>query len=152
MSSVDSVAQNTAVNFGNYAIASATGVPLGATGNAVITIPILTGGLTAGANAASSGGVIVRRITVQNPNGNIGTANVSILTSNDGNASNAVAAATVLSNLTATTTYQDLTVASPYSTTTVLNGYTVQALFVKVNTAVANGTCDIRVYGDTVSF
>ena len=28
MSSVDSVAQNTAANFGNYAIASASGVPL----------------------------------------------------------------------------------------------------------------------------
>ena len=51
----------------------------------------------------------------------------------------------------ATGTYQDLTVASPYSTTTVLSGYTTQALFVKVNTAVS-GTVDIRVYGDTVTF
>jgi len=96
--------------------------------------------------------VIGRRVTVQNPSGNIGTANVSILTSSDGNASNAVVAATVLSNLTAVGTYQDLTIASPYSTTTALTGNITQALYVKVNTAVANATVDIRIYGDTVSF
>ena len=79
MSSVDSVGQQTAVSFGNYAIAFATGVPLGATGNAVITIPILSGGLTAGANAASSGGVIIRRVTVQNPNGNIGSCGYRVI-------------------------------------------------------------------------
>ena len=152
MSSVDSVAQNTAANFGNYAIGVATGVPLGSTGNAVITIPILSGGLTKGGAIGSSGSVIVRRVTVQNPSGNVGTANVSILTTNDGNTSNAVVSATVLSNLTTTGTYQDLTIASPYSTTTTLNGFTVQALFVVVNTAVANSTVDIRVYGDTVNF
>jgi len=152
MSSADSVAQNTASSFGNYAIGTATQVPLGSTGNAVITIPILSGGLTKGASVQNSGSVIARRVTVQNPSGNVGTANISILTSNDGNTSNAVVAATVLSNLTTTGTYQDLTIASPYSTTTTLNGYNVQALFVVVNTAVANSTVDIRVYGDTVSF
>jgi hypothetical protein len=152
MSSADSVAQNTAVNFGNYAIASATTVPLGATGNAVIALPILSGGLTYGAAINTSGQVIVRRITVQNANKDASTANVSILTSNDGNTSNAVVAATVLSNMTAANKFQDLTVASPYLASTTLNGNTVQALFVVVNTAVANATVDIRVYGDTVSF
>jgi len=152
MSSADSVAQNTSANFGNYAIATATGVPLGATGNAVVALPILSGGLTVGTTANASGQVIVRRVTVQNPSGNIGTANVSILTSSDGNASNALVSTVQLSNLTATGTYQDLTIASPYSTTTTLNGTTTQALFVKVTTAVSNGTVDIRVYGDTVSF
>jgi hypothetical protein len=58
----------------------------------------------------------------------------------------------VLANLTTTGTYQDLTVATPYSTTTSLSGLTVQALFVKINTASANGTVDIRVYGETVNF
>ena len=152
MSSSDSVAQNTAASFGNYAIATATGVPLGTTGNAVVALPILNGGLTVGATANASGQVIVRRVTVQNPNGNVGTANVSILTSNDGNASNAVVSTVQLSNLTATGTYQDLTVATPYSTTNALNGTITQALFVKVGTAVSGGTVDIRVYGDTVSF
>ena len=152
MSSVDSVAQNTAVNFGNYAIASATAVPLGATGNAVIALPILSGGLTYGGAINTSGQVIVRRITVQNANKDASTANVSILTSNDGNTSNAVVAATVLSNMTAANKFQDLTVASPYLASTTLNGNTVQAVFVVVTTAVANATVDIRVYGDTVSF
>ena len=152
MANSDSVAQNTAVNFGNYAIASATTVPLNATGNAVISLPILVGGLTAGGATNSSGQVIVRRITVQNASGNVALANVAILTTNDGNASNAVVANSLLSNLTAANSYQDLTIATPYSTTTTINGFTTQALFVKVNTAVANATVDIRVYGDTVSF
>ena len=152
MASSDSVAQNTAVNFGNYAIGTVTGVPLNATGNAVVAIPILSGGLTLGGAANSSGQVIVRRVTVQNASANVSTANVSILTTNDGNASNAVVSTSQLSNLTTSSNYQDLTIASPYSTTTTLNGFTVQALFVKVTTAVANATVDIRVYGDTVSF
>jgi len=152
MANPDSVGQNTPISFGNYAIATASTVPLGSTGNAVVSLPILIGGLTNSGNVAGSGGVIVRRVTVQNPSGNIGTANVSILTSSDGNASNAVVAATVLSNLTAVGTYQDLTIASPYSTTTALTGNITQALYVKVNTAVANATVDIRIYGDTVSF
>ena len=152
MANPDSVAQNTAANFGNYSISSATGVSVGATGNAVVALPILVGGLTVGATANASGQVIVRRVTIQNPSGNIATANVSILTSNDGNASNAVVSTVQLANLTATGTYQDLTIATPYSTTTTLNGTVTQALFVKVTTAVANGTFDIRVYGDTVSF
>jgi len=152
MANPDSVAQNYPSSFGNYAIATASSVPVGSTGNAVVALPILSGGLTNSGNAVGSGGVIIRRVTVQNPSSNVGTANVSILTSSDGNASNAVVAATVLSNLTATGTYQDLTIASPYSTTTALTGNITQALFVKVNTAVANATVDIRVYGDTVSF
>ena len=152
MANPDSVAQNYPSSFGNYAIATASSVPVGSTGNAVVALPILSGGLTNSGNAVSSGGVIIRRVTVQNPSGNVGTANVSILTSSDGNASNAVVAATVLSNLTATGTYQDLTIASPYSTTTALTGNITQALYVKVNTAVANATVDIRIYGDTVSF
>jgi hypothetical protein len=152
MANPDSVSQNTAANFGNYSIASASAVSLAATGNAVVALPILSGGLTAGNATSNSGSVIVRRVTVQNPGGNVSAANVSILTSNDGNTSNAVVAATVLSNLTTTGTYQDLTIASPYSTTTAISGYTVQALFVKINTASSNGTVDIRVYGDTVNF
>ena len=152
MANPDAVAQNTAVNFGNYAIASASAVSLATTGNAIVALPILIGGLTQGNAVVNSGGVIVRRVTVQNPGGNVAAANVAILTSSDGNTSNAVVASVVLANLTTTGTYQDLTVATPYSTTTSLSGLTVQALFVKINTASANGTVDIRVYGDTVNF
>ena len=148
MANPDSVAQNTAANFGNYAIASANTVSLGTTGNAVVALPFLTGGLTVGTSAANSGSVIVRRVTIQNPSGNLSTGNVSILTSNDGNASNAVVAAATLSSLTGTGTFQDMTIAGG---NVVVSGITTQALYVKVNTAVT-GTVDIRVYGDTVSF
>jgi hypothetical protein len=148
MANPDSVAQNTAASFGNYAIAQATTVSLGTTGNAVAALPILSGGLTVGGNVATSGAVIVRRVTIQNPSGNLATGNVSILTSNDGNASNAIVAAATLSSLTGTGTFQDMTIAGG---NVVVSGATTQALFVKVNTAVS-GTVDIRVYGDTVNF
>ena len=152
MANSDSVGQLYANSFGSFAVGSAVSVSVGATGNAVVAIPILGGGVTVGSTAANSGGVIIRRVTVQNPSGNIGTANIAILTSNDGNASNAVVSNVVLGNLTAVGTYQDLTVASPYSTTTVLTGNVSQALYVKVNTTVSGGTLDIRVYGDVVTF
>ena len=148
MANPDSLAQQTAAVIGNYAIASATGVNLGTTGNAVVALPILAGGLTVGANVASSGSVIVRRITVQNPSGNVATGNVSIITSNDGNASNAIVAAAALSSLTGTGTFQDMTIAGG---NVLVSGATTQALYVKVGTAVT-GTVDIRVYGDTVNF
>ena len=148
MANPDSLAQQTAAVIGNYAIASATGVNLGTTGNAVVALPILAGGLTVGANAASSGSVIVRRVTIQNPSGNVSTGNVSIITSNDGNASNAIVAAAALSSLTGTGTFQDMTIAGG---NVLVSGATTQALYVKVGTAVT-GTVDIRVYGDTVNF
>ena len=121
--------------FGNYAIASGQAVSVGATSNTAATL---------GTTGTS---YIVRRITVANANKNIATANVSILTSNDGNASNAVASATLLSNVSSTSTYQDLTLASGTTTTV----YSAGALFVKVNTAVSGGTCDVTVYGDIVT-
>ena len=152
MANPDSVSQNTASSFGNYAIASATAVSLATTGNAIVALPILLGGLTSGNAIVNSGSVILRRVTVQNPGGNVAAGNITILTSSDGNTSNAVVAAVTLGNLTTTGTYQDLTIASPYSTTTALSGFTVQALFVKVNATSTNGTVDIRVYGDTVTF
>ena len=151
MANLDAVAQNTPANFGNYALVSVNQVSLGSTGNAVVSLPILSGGLTVGGSTSSSGEVILRRVTVQNASGNVSTANVSILTTNDGNTSNAVVAATVLSNLTAVDKFQDLTIASPYAASTTINGYNTQALYLKVNTAVANSTVDIRIYGDTVA-
>lgn len=151
MANLDAVAQNTPVSFGNYVLASASQVSLGSTGNAVVSLPILLGGLTVGGSTSSSGQVILRRITVQNANANVALGNVSILTTNDGNTSNAVVAATLLSNLTAVDKFQDLTIASPYAASTTINGYNTQALYLKVNTAVANATVDIKIFGDTVS-
>ena len=148
MANPDSLAQQTAAVIGNYAIAQASGVSLAATGNAVVALPILSGGLTAGNSVATSGAVIARRVTIQNPNGNVSTGNITILSSNDGNTSNAVVAAVTLSSLTATGTFQDVAVSGG---NVIVSGYNSQALFVKVGTAVS-GTVDIRVYGDTVNF
>ena len=148
MANPDSVSQKYADSFGNYAIASAQGVSLATTGNAVVALPILSGGLTAGNSVATSGGVIVRRVTIQNPSGNVGTGNITILSSNDGNTSNAVVAAVTLGSLTATGTFQDVAISGG---NVAVSGYNTQALYVKVGTAVS-GTVDIRVYGDTVNF
>lgn len=121
--------------FSRYALGEAGGVSLAATGNSVATIAI-TGGTQ----------YIIRQITVMNANASISTANVTILTSSDGNVSNAVTGNVVLSNVTSNTTFQDMTLASGAATST----YSAAALFVKVNTAVA-GTCDITVFGDVVN-
>ena len=148
MANPDSVSQKYPDSFGNYAIASAQGGSLATTGNAVVALPILSGGLTAGNSVATSGGVIVRRVTIQNPSGNVGTGNITILSSNDGNTSNAVVAAVTLGSLTATGTFQDVAISGG---NVAVSGYNTQALYVKVGTAVS-GTVDIRVYGDTVNF
>ena len=148
MANPDSVSQKYPDSFGNYSIASAQGVSLATTGNAVVALPILSGGLTAGNSVATSGGVIVRRVTIQNPSGNVGTGNITILSSNDGNTSNAVVAAVTLGSLTATGTFQDVAISGG---NVAVSGYNTQALYVKVGTAVS-GTVDIRVYGDTVNF
>jgi len=152
MSNVDSVGQNTGASFGNFALSSAIGVSLAATGNAVVSLPILSGGLTKGNSVVTSGSVIIRRITIQNPSANVSTGNITIYTSNDGNTSNAVTTSggTLLTNMTATGTWQDLTIISPYLANAV-SGYNTQALYVGVVANVA-ATVDIRVYGDVVSF
>ena len=123
-------------NFGNFGVASGVTVSVASTGNAVAQLPVVGGTK-----------YIVRRITVANANKSIATANVTILTSNDGNASNAVSNATVLSSVTSTSTWQDLTLATAAATTV----YEAGSLYVKVNTAVSGGTCDIHVFGDIVT-
>ena len=150
MSSADSVSQNTQDSFSSYRLSFAAGQSIAATGNAVVTLPILNGGI-------GGGSFIIRRITVTNPSNtaggsvpNMSTANVTVFTSNDGNTSNAVttAAGQTLANVTAANTWQDLTLASGATTT----AYTANALFVKVGTAVANSAVNISVFGDVVSF
>lgn len=122
--------------FGSFALGKSVGVSLNATGNAVAQIPIV-GGST----------YIVRRIVVANANSDISTGNVTIITSNDGNASNAVSNAVTLTNVTAATKYADLGLATAAASST----YSAGSLYVKVGTAVSNGTCDITVYGDVVT-
>ena len=122
--------------FGSIVIGSTTSpVGLGSTGNAIATIP------TIGTS------YIVRRITVNNANGSVALANVTIIASSDGNLANAVSNAVVLSNVTGTTKYQDLNLTAN-TATTIFSG----SLFLCVNTgAAANNTVDITVYGDVVT-
>lgn len=150
MASTDSVGQNTQDSFGSYRIAFAPALSIAATGNAVAALPILSGGI-------GSGSFIIRRITVTNPANTAGgtvpslaSVNVTILTSNDGNTSNAVTTAIgqVLGNVTAVNTWQDLTLVAGAAT----SAYIANALFVKVGVGLANTSVNISVWGDVVSF
>lgn len=136
MANFSHVGANTPDQF-RYRIAKAVNVSVGATGNAVAALTLDQGT-----------SYIVRQITVTNANQSIATANVTILTTNDGNASNAVSNNVVLSSVTAATSkYQDIGLATAAASTV----YTAGSLYVKVNTAVSGGTCDISVYGDIVT-
>ena len=122
-------------SFGNFAVASSVPVFLGATGNAVATL------------ATVGTSYIVRRVTVAGASGSVALANVTILTSSDGNTSNAVTNAAALSTITGTTKFQDL----PLSTAAASTVYT-SSLYVYVGTAAAaNNSVDVTVYGDVVS-
>ena len=122
-------------SFGSFAVANAVPVFLGATGNAVATL----------ANIGTS--YIVRRVTVAGASGSVALANVTILTSNDGNTSNAVTNAAALTTITGSTKFQDL----PLSTTAASTIYS-GSLYVYVGTAAAaNNSVEITVYGDVVT-
>jgi hypothetical protein len=153
MANPESVAQNTQDFFGSFRLAFASGQSLASTGNAVVVLPILGGGI---GSPYGNGSYIIRRITVTNPSNsaggsvpNIATANVVVFTSNDGNTSNAVTTSggQTLGNVTGGNTWQDLTLAAGAATT----AYAVPTLFVKVGTAVANSAVNISVWGDIVS-
>lgn len=155
MSSADAVAQLTLDSFGYGRVALIRATQLNTTGNAVIAIPFLGGGLTAGGAVANSGGVIVRRITIQNPSGSVSSANIAISVQSNGNiaAANAVVANVVLSTITSAGMFQDLTIAGAYGANTAVSGNTTQALYLNVNTASGNNnTVDIAVFGEVVSF
>ena len=150
MANADSVSQFFLDSFSYGRLGVVRAASLNTGGNAVIAIPILVGGLTNGGAVANSGGVIIRRVTIQNATGNVSAANVSISATN--NNANIVVANVVLTAVTATGTYQDLNVASPY-TANVVSGSVTQALYVNINTPSGNAnTVDICVYGDVVSF
>lgn len=123
--------------FGSFAVCTTTSpIYLGATGNAVATLA---------QNNNSS--FIVRRVTVANASGSVALANVTILTSSDGNTSNAVTNAAALSTVTGATKFQDLAL-STAAASTVYSG----PLYVYVGTAAAaNNSVDITVFGDVVT-
>ena len=146
MANPDSVGQTTQDNFSNFLLGKVRATALNTSGNAVITIPLLSGGLTNGPNVATSGAVIVRRVTVQNPSGSVASANVSLGFTNNG--ANLVTANTVLSSVSAAGTFVDLS-----TTATAVSGNVTSCLYVNVNTASGNAnTVDIAVWGDVVNF
>ena len=150
MATADAVGNLYFDSFGNARLATVTATQLNTSGNAVIAIPLIGGGLTAGLGTANSGGVIIRRVTVMNPTGTVALANVSITTSNDGNISNAVVGNVVFASVSGTVKFQDLTIVGG---NVAVSGFTTQALYVNVNTASGNeNAVDIRVYGDVISF
>jgi hypothetical protein len=134
--------------FGNKRIATVrTPFSLATTANAVVALPILSGG-TGGTTE-----YIIRRITVANLSNSAGgavasaaLANVTVGTTNDG--ANLVANLTTLTNLTTGITYVDLTL----NTDTLKTCYTATTLFVNVTANVANTQAFISVYGDIVTF
>lgn len=133
--------------FGSYKIADGL-ANLSAVANAVVSLPILGGGLTNSGANNSSGAVIVRRITVTSRNnGNVNSANVSVGWTNDGG--NLVANAQVLTNLTANNTYQDLTL-SATANSSLLTGNVSSVLYVNVGTSAAANIVTFNVYGDVV--
>lgn len=146
MANSDSVGQLYGDSFSNYRIGIVRATALNTAGNAAVAIPILGGGLTNGGATANSGGVIVRRVTVQNPNGSLASANISVGVTNNG--ANLVTSNTVISGISGVGTFADLT-----TTATYVSGATTQCLYVNVNTAAGNSnTVDIVVWGDVVSF
>jgi hypothetical protein len=150
MANADSVGQFNLDSFSNGRVAVVKATTLNTAGNAVVTIPILSGGLTNGGGVANSGGIIVRRVTFQNSSGNVSNANVSISTTSDG--ANLVTANTVLTALSTVGRYVDINAAAPF-TSNVVSGSVTQCLYVNINAIANNGnTVDICVYGDVVSF
>ena len=148
MANADSVGQLYLDSFGEGRLATIAATAINTAGNAVIALPILGGGLTKGNSTATSGDIIIRRITVCNPSGSVASGNISISTTSDG--ANLITANTVLSSITGVVTFQDIAISSG---NVLVSGFNSQALFVNVNTASGNGnTVDIRVFGDVVSF
>ena len=129
MANPDSVSQFYLDSFSNGRLGVIRATSLNTGGNAVITIPLLSGGLTNGGAVANSGGVIIRRVTIQNPTGSVSSANVSISATN--NNANIVFANTVLTTITGVGTWQDITPSSPY-TANVVSGSVTQALYLSL--------------------
>lgn len=147
MSNANHVSSRTPQSFGLYTLAEQRGVSLATTGNAIVSLPVLGGGLTGSGNTVTSGAAIVRRITIANySGGNLAAANISVGFTNDG--ANLVANAQTLTTLTANNQYLDLTL-SATGNTTMLNGNISSTLYVNV-VASAAASVDVQVLGQVI--
>ena len=151
MANPDSVSQFYLDSFGGGRIAHADNVLFNTVANNVVQLPFLGGGLTNSGSANTSGAVIVRRITINNPSGDVSGAYVTIST--DAAGSNVVVANVALTQINGTNKWTDLTIAAPYLAAVPINGNTTQCLYVNVTTGSGNtNTASIQVYGDVVKF
>jgi hypothetical protein len=153
MANSDAVGQLNLDSFATGRIGFARSVSLATAGLASVSIPLCTGGLTNGGAVANSGSVIIRQITLSNPNASAATANISISLRSTGNVAtgNVIVSNVITTQLTTTGTWINLNIAEPYLTNTAVSGSVTSALFLNINTAVA-ATCDISVFGNVVSF
>lgn len=110
-------------------------VSIGSTGNAIVAIPVI----------GNPSQWRLTKVTVLNPSAACTSAIIQINTASGGTG-NLTDGTTALASLAATTNCQDLVLASGVSTT-VQNATT---LYVKVATAAAGVTLDIRVFGDVL--
>ena len=143
MANQNDLASYTQTSLDSWKLATAT-ANIAATGNAVANLAIMGGGVT-----TVGGAYIVNKVTIVNiGNGNCQGGQVAILTSNDGNISNAVTANSVLSNITANLTYQNLATASTANATVL----TASVLYLDVITANSNGQqLTFNVFGNLVN-
>lgn len=149
MANTNNLASYNQVSVSNWLLGSASGVALGVAANAIVTIPILSGGVTGN---VAGGNYIVRRITARNPSGAVTTANVVIASPSLG-----PIAQQGMANLTATGKFVDfifnsvaagnVATASP----AINQGLPDNFLYVNIQAAAAaNNTVDIAVFGEVL--
>ncbi len=153
MANDNHVGARTARHWQYYRLGLASSVPLGVSGNAIATIAIMDGGVTANIG----GNYIVRRITVRNSSGSVAAANISV----SGPISGQITNSQGLAAISAANMYQDCSLVTSYigagnvsvnvtvpATTTML-----QDQFFNVNVlaaAAANNTVDVAIFGELV--
>jgi hypothetical protein len=120
-------------SFGYFSVAAADAVPVNAVSNVAVVMGV------------TGTSFLARQAIVYNANASAATANVAILTSNDGNLANAIFTTTAIGNVTGNTKYQFLTANTSVNTTLV----TANALWVAVTT-IANATVSVNVLGDVL--
>ena len=122
---------NLATNQAIRLLAYASAVPISATGDAAVTLPVL--------NTASYN---VQYVAITNANTDVSGGALAIWTAPAGTGTEIVTNASLTSNTSSTYVTNATVVAGTKATR-----LTAQTLYVKVGTAVAGGTVDIFVYG-----
>ena len=147
MSNVNNLDSNTPVSISNWMLGFAGGIALGVAANAIVTIPMMQGGVTSN---VSAGNYVIRRITARNPSGAVTTANVVIASPSLG-----PIAQQGMAVLTGTGKYVDFAISSvaagnvATASPAASQGLPDNFLYVNIQAvAGANNTVDIAVFGE----